>query len=325
MFKEQLEKQQPVVYHTLKNALTSDKLAHAYLFSGPAGTPKKQTAYLLAQSMLCGKHDFACETCDTCMRVAHNEYADMMYIDGTSTSIKKDDILKLQEVFNKTGLEETGKKIYVLDHAENATADALNSLLKFLEEPTNDMVAILIVEQLDRLLPTIISRCQNIPFTPLRAKVCFDEVSASLPQLDAYLLSSMIRNKDAILEAAESEDYQHALYAFKGMLDRYLLDPYQALLFLQVEGFPAKQKKYGRQCLEYVIQMLSTFFKDCMKDSVAIDDVWYVEHIQRMKQKKIQYLTVLQILMQTRDKLLRSVNIQLLIDSMIYQMKEVSR
>ena len=75
--------------------------------------------------------------------------------------------------------------IYVLDHAENATPDALNSLLKFLEEPGSDMIAILIVEQLDRVLPTIISRCQNIPFTPLRASQCYAAVQEELEVLDA--------------------------------------------------------------------------------------------------------------------------------------------
>ena len=173
MFKDILREQQPVVYHTLRNALEHNRLAHAYMFSGPSGTPKKETAYLLAQSLVCKESGFACEVCDTCERVAHNEYADMIYLDGTSVSIKKDDILKLQHAFAKTGLEKTGKKIYVLDHAENATPDALNSLLKFLEEPGSDMIAILIVEQLDRVLPTIISRCQNIPFTPLRASQCY--------------------------------------------------------------------------------------------------------------------------------------------------------
>ena len=165
MIKELLKEQQPVVYTTLKHALELDKLAHAYMFSGPAGTMKKEAAYLLAQSLVCSTHGFACECCDTCKRIAANEFADLKYIDGTTTSIKKEDIVKLQKEFNKTGLETTGKKIYILDHAENATPDALNSLLKFLEEPTNDMTAILIVEQMDRVLPTIISRCQNIPFT----------------------------------------------------------------------------------------------------------------------------------------------------------------
>lgn len=126
------------------------------------------------------------------------------------------------------------------------------------------------------------------------------------------------------MEAYESEDYQHALYTWKNTLDQYLLDPYQALLFLQVEGFPSKQKKYGKIAFTYVLDMLSIFFKDCMKKELMIQDTWYTEHVERMKQKRIDVLAILQILMDTRDKLLRSVNLQLLIDSMIYQMKEVS-
>lgn len=325
MFKEELEKQQPVVYHTLKNVLEHDKLAHAYLFSGPSGTPKKQTAYFLAQSLLCQEHGLACESCDTCLRVINNEYADLIYLDGTSSSIKKDEIMKLQESFHKTGLEERGKKVYIIDHAENATVDALNSLLKFLEEPSNDMTAILIVDQMERLLPTIISRCQTIPFMPLSVEQCYEEIKDQMGSLDAYLLSHMIHNKQAILEAYESEEYQHALFVFKGMIDQYLTDPYLALLFLQLDGFPSKQKKYGKASLEFVIDMLSLFFKDCMKTNKVLEDDWYREHIQRMRNKQIDIVKMLQVFMKTKDTLIKtSVNLQLLIDDMVYQMKEVS-
>lgn len=325
MFKEVLKEQQPVVYHTLKNVLEHDKLAHAYMFSGPNGTPKKETAYLMAQSLVCDTSGFACETCDVCQRILHNEYADMIYIDGTSTSIKKDDIIKLQHEFNKTGLESYGKKVYILDHAENATPDALNSLLKFLEEPSSDMVAILIVEQIDRVLPTIVSRCQNIPFTALNAMQCYEAVKGDLEELDAYLLSQMIRQKKAILEASESDDYQHALYLFKGTIERYSNSAYEALLFLQVEGFPAKQKKHGKEALIYLIDMMHVFFKDCMKNQHIVQDEWYENQIQIMRSKQIDYVKLLRIFMQSKDKLLRSVNIQLLVDQMLYQMKEVKQ
>ncbi|MEF9967267.1 MAG: DNA polymerase III subunit delta [Longicatena sp.] len=326
MFKDILLEQQPVVYHTLKNALETHKVAHAYMFSGPNGTPKKETAYFLAQSLLCEQEEgFACETCDTCKRVVHNEYADMIYLDGTLVSIKKDEILKLQHTFSKTGLEANGKKVYILDHAENATPDALNSLLKFLEEPTNDMVAILLVEQIDRVLPTIVSRCQNIPFTALNAKQCYEAIREELNELDAYLLSHMIRQKKDIMVAVESEDYQHAIYVFKGMIERYESSPYEALLFLQTEGFPTKQKKYGKQALNYLIEILTLFFRDCLKQNKDIHDDWYLKHLMIMQSKQIDNVKILQILMQTKDKLLRSVNIQLLVEQMLYQMKEVSK
>lgn len=324
MFKDILKEQQPVVYHTLRNALEHDRLAHAYMFSGPSGTPKKETAYLLAQSLVCEEEGFACETCDICQRILHNEYTDMIYLDGTSVSIKKDDILRLQQTFAKTGLEKKGKKVYILDHAENATPDALNSLLKFLEEPGNDMIAILIVEQLDRVLPTIVSRCQNIPFTPLSAKQCYEAVRNDMEPLDAYLLSNMIRQKSEILEAYESEDYQHARYLLKEMLEKYLISPYDALLFLQVDGFPAKQKKYGKQALQYLIDMLSIFFHDCLRNDYALKDAWYQTMVKKYQKRNIDVVTFLQILMQTKDTLLRSVNLQLLVDQMLYRMKEAT-
>lgn len=325
MFKDILKEQQPVVYNTLKNALYHDRLAHAYMFSGPSGTLKKEAAYLLAQSLVCDEEGFACETCDTCLRVIQNEYADMIYLDGSDTSIKKDDIIKLQKAFNKTGLEGKGKKVYILDHAENATIDALNSLLKFLEEPSNDMVAILLVEQLDRLLPTIISRCQNIPFTPLNAKQCYESVKGELDEFDAYMLSSMVRQKKDILEVSESEDYQHARFVFEGMIERFKGNPNDALLFLQIEGFPAKQKKYGKQAFIYVLDMLHIFFKDCMKNTIDERSDWYQKQAIDIQKKQLNYIKMLQIVMSTKDKLLRSVNLQLLIDLMLYEMKEVTK
>lgn len=325
MIKDVLKQQQPVVYHTIKNALECNKLAHAYMFSGPNGTPKKEAAYLLAQSVLCDEEGLACETCDTCVRVMKNEYADMIYLDGTSVSIKKDDIIKLQDEFSKTGLEAKGKKIYIIDHAENATVDALNSLLKFLEEPTNDMIAIFIVESIDRVLPTIVSRCQNIPFTPLNARQCYESVKDEMDELDAYILSSLIRQKQDIVEACESEDYQHARYVFKEMIERYTTSPYQALVFIQTQGFPAKQKKHGKQSLIYLIDILHLFFKDCMMNNFEVKDTWYQKQIQNILNKQYDCVAILQILMQTKDKLLRSVNLQMLVDQMLYKMKEVTR
>lgn len=87
---EELKKHQKIAYRILFNALSSGQLAHAYLFTGEQGTPKLETAYLLVQSLVC-KEDgiFACEKCDACQRVLHDGYADLIYVDGKKTSIKK--------------------------------------------------------------------------------------------------------------------------------------------------------------------------------------------------------------------------------------------
>lgn len=325
MMKEQLAKEQPVAWQTLSHALINHKVAHAYLFHGPSGTPKEEFAYLLAQSLICANPDeqgYACENCNECTRIAQQNFSDLIVLDGTSTSIKKDHILKLQHEFNKTGLEHTGKKIYILQRAENATPDALNSLLKFLEEPTSDMVAILLVEQLDRLLPTIVSRCQLIPFHPLSASHCFAICKDELEELDAYLLSAMIRSPREMKEAYESDEYQHAQYLFQKFIEEFLKSPFYALDLLIKEGFDGKKKRDGKRCMQYFLEMLMTFYKDILMKGTLVENDWYQTQLRSYTSKAYPITKLLEITLETRDKLWKSVNLSLLSDQMVYYMKE---
>lgn len=325
MMKEQLVKEQPVAWQTLSHALINHKVAHAYLFHGPSGTPKEEFAYLLAQSLICANPDeqgYACESCNECTRIAQQNFSDLIVLDGTSTSIKKDHILKLQHEFNKTGLEHTGKKIYILQRAENATPDALNSLLKFLEEPTSDMVAILLVEQLDRLLPTIVSRCQLIPFHPLSASHCFAICKDELEELDAYLLSAMIRSPREMKEAYESDEYQHAQYLFQKFIEEFLKSPFYALDLLIKEGFDGKKKRDGKRCMQYFLEMLMTFYKDILMKGTLVENDWYQTQLRSYTSKAYPIAKLLEITLETRDKLWKSVNLSLLSDQMVYYMKE---
>ena len=105
MIKNKLEETQPIIYKALKNAIKG-RQAPAYLFYGPEGTPKYEAAIFFAQSILCKEDDMACETCNTCIRVKEGEYADLIIIDGSESSISKKDVDDLQERFSKTALEE---------------------------------------------------------------------------------------------------------------------------------------------------------------------------------------------------------------------------
>lgn len=326
MMKEQLADQQGVAWQILSHALTQHKVAHAYLFHGPNGTPKMECAKLLAQSLICShvdEHGYACEVCDECHRIQEEQFADLIVLDGTSVSIKKEQIVKLQHNFNKTGLEHTGKKVYIINYAENATPDALNSLLKFLEEPTNDMVAILLVEQLDRLLPTIISRCQMIPFHPLRATQCYAICKETMEELDAYLLAQMIKNPKEMQDAQESDEYQHAKYLFIKFLEQFLVSPYYGLECLLSEGFDNKKKRDGKRCMRYFLELLMTFYKDLLQGGSYVEDPWYLDQLSSYRQKPYSYAKLLEILLETRDKLWKSVNLSLLSDQLVYNMKEV--
>ncbi len=327
MNKQQLKQEQPIAYRTLSHALKNDKLAHAYLFHGIPGTPKLECAQLLAQSILCGNRDqdgFACEECADCRRIKAHQMTDFIYLDGTTTSIKKENILKLQHEFSKTGLEHTGKKIYMINHAENATVDALNSLLKFLEEPNGQMAAILICDQLERILPTIISRCQLIPFHPLSQELCYEICREELGTLDAYLLSGMIRSPQEMRKVNEKEEYQQARYLFLRFIEESAVSIHQAHAGLLKEGFDNKRID-GKLCMRYFLEMLMTFYRDLIKGKTDCEDAGYQKSYEKQKACVQNPQTILAILIATRDKLWKSVNVMLLCDQMIFQIRNVQK
>ena len=165
MNKEYLKKAQPIVYQTLSNALKNKRVANAYLFHGPKGSSKLETAILFAQSIVCEHTDFdgfACQECESCKRIENEDSLDYMIV--SNDRIKKKDIVDLQAFFESTSAGKQNARIYILDHYDKATPDASNSWLKFLEEPSEGIYGILIADEKSNVLPTIQSRCQAIHF-----------------------------------------------------------------------------------------------------------------------------------------------------------------
>ncbi len=322
MTKDEFQQQQPVIYQILKNTMENQTLAHAYLFHGSTSSALKEVAYFFAQSLLCQEDTFACTTCNTCRRISHNEYTDCIWIDGSEGSIKKDQILKLQQAFAKTCLETGGKKIYIIQNIENATLEASNSLLKFLEEPSKDIIAILLSEKLDLVLPTIQSRCQILPLKAYTQNDCFLKYKSILDPIDAYLLSHLIQSMKDIEEVNDTDDYQHARYLFRLFINKLVEAPWKALFVIQLEG---NHKKMDKQGALYFIRMLLVFFKDCCYGKIFCEDPWYQSKIKEMRQKKIDTIAILRTLMEAEDALLRPVNIALLLDQVVFEIKEAMK
>jgi len=318
--KIRLQEEQPIVYRTLKNCLENHRLSHALLFSGPKGTPRKETALYLAKTLVCEKQDgFACNVCAACRRVDEGTYADVKLLDGSVKSIKKEQILAIQQEFNKTALE-GNHKIYILNQAENATPEALNSLLKFLEEPSSsNLTAILIVDELDRLLPTIVSRCQILPFRPLSQENCCQQAQKLGVSLeDSVLLSQFIRDAKMIQEVSELETYQKALGAVRCFLSN-LVRMEEALVTLESGYF--NQKESIKEILVLFIDILSSILQMAVKKEET-PLMWLNQEIEKMNTMGIDFSAWLTILLTTRDKCSRPFNTGLLLDQMILAMKE---
>lgn len=313
MFAQELKKNQKIAYRILYNALKRNSLAHAYLFTGEEGTPKLECAYYLVQSLLCENDIMACEVCDDCRHVATHGYADLIYLDGNKTTIKKKDILDIQERFSKTKLELKGKKVYILDGVENSTKEAMNALLKFLEEPESDTLAILISTNTDRLLETIVSRCQNIPFYKNDEKVLEEELLKEMDCTNAHILSAISANKKQAMEIYEKDEFQHAYYLFKEFLKQ---DSHSAKVFLQQEGF-SKSKRNAKEVFSYFLNIMIFLCKDALVDRNIESWQESMTYIKKFNLEKI-----LSICVNTKDKIVKSVNIQLLVDQFLYEWEE---
>ncbi|MBP3399691.1 MAG: DNA polymerase III subunit delta [Erysipelotrichaceae bacterium] len=319
---ERLKQQQPVVYQTLKNCLEHQRLSHALLFTGPKGTPKIEAALMLAQSLFCEHaNPFGCGQCPACQRVLKQEYADLVILDGTKKSIKKEEILSLQERFSKTAVEKKGQKVYILHGAENATTEALNSLLKFLEEPqSQDITAILIVESTDRLLPTIVSRCQILPFRPVERTLCEKQaIKLGCTVTDAWLISHFVKDPEAVLALSETEAYQKAYAGFELFLE-HIYDLSRCMIELQMDVFGSKSD--AKEVLGYFIDCLTSFFEEL---ACGLEDVpgKIKKKAEKLKEKELNLAQIQIVLLETKDKLSRPYNLTLVSDQMMIQLMEV--
>jgi DNA polymerase-3 subunit gamma/tau len=149
---------------TLKNALKSGRIAHAYLFTGPRGIGKTSTARILAKALNCekGPTPTPCNKCTSCKEITNSISLDVLEIDGASnTSV--DQIRDLRE--NVKLSPSSGKfKVYIIDEVHMLSTSAFNALLKTLEEPPPHVKFIFATTQAHKVLPTIISRCQRFDF-----------------------------------------------------------------------------------------------------------------------------------------------------------------
>lgn len=314
-----LQEYQPVIYKTFVNALETKKLSHAYLLSGSIGMPLKEVAIYLAKSLICDNPSpLACNECITCLRVDEGNYADMMVFDGENAKIKKADIEKITSNFDKTALEDKGVMIYVLHLVETMTAVAVNSLLKFLEEPGKNIFAFLTTENESKILPTIISRTQVLRFREIdRSKIIKDAENMGVIAEDAEILSGFYNDANAIKEISESKEYEVAKQALTDQLNSLLISPDDAVFTNQRFIVPSlKQQNVAR----LYIKMLTEIFKDLLNLSVnetitlkSYDNILHelLNHVSHIDRSLI-------VLMSSLKKLDYNVNVGLLLDHIIY-------
>ena len=155
---------QQAIIRTLRNAISKDRIAHAYLFSGPRGTGKTSTAKIFARMLECEKDPLhPCGECPSCQMALQGNHPDIIEIDAASNN-GVDEVRSLIDRVKYAPME--GKyKVYIIDEVHMMTTGAFNALLKTIEEPPAHVIFILATTEPNKVLPTILSRCQRFDFS----------------------------------------------------------------------------------------------------------------------------------------------------------------
>jgi DNA polymerase III subunit gamma/tau len=193
---------------TLKSAIQKNRLAHAYLFSGPRGVGKTSCARILARALNCldGPTATPCGKCPACLDISAGRSLDVIEIDGASNR-GIDEIRTLRE--NVKFSPVNGKyKVYIIDEVHQITTDGFNALLKTLEEPPEFVKFIFATTQPQKVPPTILSRCQRLDFRRISVMEMIKQLekisAAEKIKVESQVLAAIARASDGALRDAES-------------------------------------------------------------------------------------------------------------------------
>ncbi len=311
---DEIRKEQPIFFQLIHNALASNKLPHAFLL---IGKNTNDSLEFLVKSILCD-NVVACNMCDTCKKIDHKSYADIIYFDGLTESIKKQNIEYIQETFKKTSVE--GKaKIYIIQNIEKSSKEAINALLKMVEEPEGDTIAIFTSKNKNRVLPTIISRCQTIELKHDSANYIYNNlIENNVEASHASVLSNLVTTVDEA-KLLDDERFEYMMLQVVNTIEDMFTNRDNLLINAQSNLL----KKYKeKNDIVLFLKMLS----------LAIKDMFHVKHNNKLiyinNQQLYTNLTYsdeqlikkLQIINETINTLESNANIQLLMDSMFYRL-----
>lgn len=272
------------IIQTLKNAIVQNRIAHAYLFCGPRGTGKTSIAKIFAKTLNCtNSQDAPCGVCENCKMAANGSHPDIIEIDAASNN-GVDEVRNLIDKVKYAPMQ--GKyKIYIIDEVHMMTSGAFNALLKTIEEPPAHVIFIFATTEPNKVLPTIISRCQRFDFNKVSihdikyrlSVVCKNEgieIDENGLMLIAQLADGGMRDALSILDQCVAYCSSHIdvndirkIYGVVTSEDIGKL--FYSVYKKDVDSFVKDIQKYSNMGMD--IKRLTADFIHMLKDSLILD------------------------------------------------------
>jgi DNA polymerase III subunit delta' len=305
----------------LRRAIKSGRLAHAYLFHGPEGIGKKLVALALVRAVFC-QQGHGCGSCVACRKVDHHNHPDLHLLEPDGATIKIEQVRELQKELSYRPLE-APKKVCLIESAERMNPAAGNALLKTLEEPSGDALIILLTSHPEKLLPTIRSRSQRLPFQRL-SRDLIKSVLSQQPGLDetsAHILAAL---SDGSFKKALGKDHDLYLEQRKTLINKIVaLSPNRiGPIFELAQGLADNKEQ-----LQEILEILQVFYRDLLFHKFAAGEdqlvnIDLIEAIRTVANKTDMTLLLkkLDALANTRHLLDRNINRQLAVENLLLEL-----
>jgi len=313
------------VSEMLSRSLKTGRLAHAYLFLGPEGSGKSETARYFAKSILCEGHgERPCGVCSQCRRFESGNHPDVINVEPDGNAIKIGQVRDLQKAFSYKSMETTSK-VYIVHHADRMTVEAANSLLKFLEEPSTPVIAVLLAESKSKLLPTVISRCQVLAFTRRPTAVVEQQLQeAGMAGTRARFLAFMKQSVGAAKEFVESERFAEILSLMVQLSEEIASKRGNPLYTIQEKVIKAG---WQNSEIEDFLDCLAWWYRDLLHVSMGLTETIAADgQLDRYRSQAAQYRTeqlvsMMEVVMTTKKRLQGNANVQLTLEHMVLRLQ----
>ncbi|MEE0955640.1 MAG: DNA polymerase III subunit delta' [Eubacterium sp.] len=312
----------------LQDAIRENKISHAYIFGGEKGSGKRMLASIFAMTLECEKHETEpCQVCSSCKRFLSGNHPDIRYVTHEkSNSIGIDEIRSQLVDDVEIRPYDCRYKIYIVDEAQKMTVQAQNALLKTIEEPPEYAVIILLAENPDAMLPTVLSRCVRLDLKPVSEGEIkeFLMTQMHVPDYQAEVEATFAQgNIGTAKKIAESRDFieltDRAIYLLKRSRDMSIAD-----MLEELHSFSEEK----RNIYEY-LDIFEMWFRDVLtfKATRDADSLIFQNEvhaiIDRAEVSSYEGLEkIIQAIGTARTRLKANVNFDLTLELMMMTMKE---
>lgn len=315
------EKEQFIAYTIIKQSIMNDKLSHAYLINSNNYEKAFDFSLSIAKYIFCSNHfeNFSSETClncNICSRIDSFNYPELKIISSDSAVIKKEQLLDLQSEFNLSSVENK-YRIYIIKDCDKMNKQSSNCLLKFLEEPVSNVVAILLTNCFSNVLSTIVSRCQILRLS----NSSYDKKN----NLKNFLFSLNDNNEN--FKSNYSDEQK----------DLIIKEVFDFMFYFEENGFDFMiylKKKWNfiissRENCNFAFFLLIQLYYDALKFKNSFKNYFfddYKDNISFLSSKNSteQLISKLEILRYGYDMLKCNLNVNLLVDDVIIKMGEIN-